>query len=35
VAGKLVPFDQAKPDLLATDPRCWTMNPDDAWHGTL
>lgn len=31
--GQKVAFDHAKPDLLATDPRCWILDPADKWHG--
>ncbi len=26
-------FHQAPPELLATDPACWMLAPDAAWHG--
>ena len=31
--GTLTPFEDADPVLLRTDPSCWTLDPDDAWHG--
>jgi arginine decarboxylase len=31
--GKQVRFEDAPPELLATDPRCWVLHPGDAWHG--
>ena len=27
------PFADADPDLLSTDPACWTLEPGAAWHG--
>ncbi len=30
---KRVPFHEAPPELLATDPDAWVMHPGDAWHG--
>src|SRR5262245_58660746 len=32
-SGKRVPFHEASPDLLATDPSCWVLHPGEAWHG--
>ncbi|MGI8332708.1 Orn/Lys/Arg decarboxylase N-terminal domain-containing protein [Actinomadura scrupuli] len=31
--GATVPFEDAGLDLLATEPRCWTLEPGAAWHG--
>lgn len=31
--GNKVAFDHAKPDLLATDARCWVLDPQASWHG--
>jgi arginine decarboxylase len=31
--GKKVRFDDAPPELLATDPACWVLHPGDLWHG--
>ncbi|MDP0497950.1 MAG: Orn/Lys/Arg decarboxylase N-terminal domain-containing protein [Verrucomicrobiota bacterium JB024] len=31
--GDDVPFDEATPDHLATEPACWVLHPGDAWHG--
>lgn len=31
--GSPVPFADASPALLATDPRCWELDPDADWHG--
>ncbi len=31
--GKKVPFEDAPPDLLATDPECWVLHPNETWHG--
>jgi arginine/lysine/ornithine decarboxylase len=30
---KRVPFHEAPPELLATDPQAWVMHPGDDWHG--
>ena len=30
---KRVPFHEAPPELLATDPGAWVMHPGDTWHG--
>ena len=32
-SGKRVRFEDADPDMLATDPDCWMLHPGDAWHG--
>ena len=32
-ASKKVPFEDASPDQLATDPECWVLHPREAWHG--
>lgn len=29
----MIKFDHAKPDLLANDPNCWVLHPDQKWHG--
>ena len=26
-------FEDASPELLATDPRCWVLHPGETWHG--
>jgi len=31
--GKSVAFEEASPELLATEPQCWVMHPGDTWHG--
>ena len=31
--GKAVAFEDAAPELLATDADCWVMHPGDTWHG--
>ncbi len=31
--GTKVAFHEADPEFLATEPRCWTLAPDAAWHG--
>jgi len=31
--GENVPFAEADPELLATDPACWILHPGDKWHG--
>lgn len=31
--GGTVPFHEADPEQLATDPSCWTLAPDAKWHG--
>ncbi|GAL04804.1 arginine decarboxylase catabolic [Photobacterium aphoticum] len=31
--GKHVPFEEADPNLLATQQDFWVMKPGDAWHG--
>lgn len=33
VDGELRAFAQAPDELLASDPRCWTLTPNAAWHG--
>jgi arginine decarboxylase len=32
-SGWTVAFDEAPLDLLRTEPGCWTLQPDAAWHG--
>jgi arginine/lysine/ornithine decarboxylase len=32
-SGKKVRFEDASPELLATDPECWVLHPGDTWHG--
>jgi arginine/lysine/ornithine decarboxylase len=32
-SGKRVRFEDADPDMLATDPDCWVLHPGDGWHG--
>jgi len=31
--GKKVKFEEASPQLLATDPDCWVLHPGETWHG--
>jgi arginine decarboxylase len=31
--GKKIPFHQASPEQLATDPNCWVLHPGEKWHG--
>jgi arginine decarboxylase len=31
--GKRVRFEDAPPELLATDPKCWILEPGRQWHG--
>ena len=31
--GKKIPFHEAAPSQLATDPECWVLHPGDNWHG--
>ena len=31
--GKRIPFHQASPDLLSSDPNCWVLHPGESWHG--
>jgi arginine decarboxylase len=28
-----VPFHEAAPEVLATDPNCWILQPGESWHG--
>jgi arginine/lysine/ornithine decarboxylase len=30
---KSVPFHQADPERLISDPQCWVLHPGQAWHG--
>jgi arginine decarboxylase len=30
---KRVPFHEAPPEVLATDPQAWVLHPGDTWHG--
>ncbi len=32
-SGKKIPFFEADEEMLATDPECWTLKPDEEWHG--
>ena len=32
-SGKAVPFFEASEEQLATDPDCWTLKPNEEWHG--
>jgi len=32
-SGKKIRFENASPELLATDPDCWVLHPGDTWHG--
>ncbi|MFF4840839.1 Orn/Lys/Arg family decarboxylase [Streptomyces collinus] len=31
--GAELPFDKAPPELLRTEPSCWTLDPGADWHG--
>ncbi len=31
--GRRVPFHEASPEQLATDPGCWVLHPGESWHG--
>jgi arginine decarboxylase len=31
--GKTYPFAEAPPELLATEPDCWVLHPEEKWHG--
>ncbi len=31
--SKKVPFEDASPEQLATDPECWVLHPGETWHG--
>jgi len=31
--GRQYPFAEAPDELLATEPECWTLQPDAPWHG--
>src|SRR6476661_6527458 len=32
-SGKRIPFHEASPEQLATDPECWILHPNERWHG--
>lgn len=32
-SGKKVPFFEAAEEQLVTDPECWTLKPNEEWHG--
>jgi arginine decarboxylase len=32
-SGRKIPFHEASPEQLATDPDCWVLHPGDVWHG--
>jgi arginine decarboxylase len=32
-SGKMVAFEDASGDLLATTPACWVLHPGETWHG--
>ena len=32
-SGRRIPFHQASPELLSTDPNCWVLHPGERWHG--
>jgi arginine decarboxylase len=32
-SGRRVPFHEASPEQLATDPGCWVLHPGESWHG--
>jgi arginine/lysine/ornithine decarboxylase len=31
--GRRIPFEDAPPERLVTDPDCWVLHPNDHWHG--
>ena len=31
--GKKIAFRLANPEYLATEPECWVLHPNEAWHG--
>ncbi|MFL6618691.1 MAG: Orn/Lys/Arg decarboxylase N-terminal domain-containing protein, partial [Povalibacter sp.] len=31
--GRKIPFHEAPAELLARDPNCWVLHPNEAWHG--
>ncbi|MCA8106574.1 MULTISPECIES: Orn/Lys/Arg decarboxylase N-terminal domain-containing protein [Burkholderia] len=31
--GRTLPFHEAPPELLASDPACWVLRPGAQWHG--
>src|SRR5512134_422056 len=31
--GKRIPFHEAPPELLTTEPACWVLHPGESWHG--
>ncbi len=31
--GRRIPFHEAPAELLATEPDCWVLHPDESWHG--
>jgi arginine decarboxylase len=31
--GRTVPFDEASPERLATEPAAWVLHPGESWHG--
>jgi arginine decarboxylase len=31
--AKKVRFEDAPPEILATDPNCWVLHPKETWHG--
>jgi len=32
-SGRKTPFQDAPEELLAKDPRCWVLHPNETWHG--
>ena len=32
-SGQKMPFHEAPTDLLAKNPACWLLHPNDSWHG--
>ena len=32
-SGRRIPFHEAPAQLLATDPNCWVLHPEETWHG--
>jgi arginine decarboxylase len=33
INGRKVPFHEAPPEQLSTDPECWVLHPGEKWHG--
>jgi len=32
-SGRRIAFEEAPPELLATEPDCWVLHPGESWHG--